>query len=619
MNTPNAHVRHRTTKSGHAIPTSAIRFLPILLLPILIASPPAYGQSCCSHQASGSSIIVPGQICGCAFTWAGTFSLTQPKSNVAVSPANACADGYSVCSYSDVVALLPSASSCAGVVGSYVAKFSHCIDITSDGTQCTYGSLPHSECTPSGTLCSEPFCCGSGCSPGTCSDLVWAGQTTKFGGPTTDGCGSFQGNRATGVLCCGSGTSTPPPPPSVPPPSLPSATSPPTLPSPLPPVTSAGAPATSAGAPAPSSALSSSPLSASAPSSSPISTATATVVLSGTTPPSSNPSTTTLSGGNITSTYNNALLPTAANFANSGSSGSSVVPAVIGVAAGAGAVILLGGAYWAGKRSAKNKAARPQPLPSDDPDMPPPFSGTRLFGKKTDSIQTAYLDVRGPQFPPPVASAPISRFNLGSGAVPLSSSSSSQWIHMTESGGSSTQALKSMRNGTVGSSLGSVAPDVHGPIQPRTVSLLMLPSANLRSLSSSSTGSGLTERPHWLFAALADRAVRNGAQPGGAVSYSGHAATVTEAYTATAEDEISVVPGQTVLLSTLYADGWARGTCAETSLEGVLPLAVLDIPEPSSLAYLDADKSLSALPSVVYQLESANASATTGVSTSHHY
>lgn len=151
------------------------------------------------------------RIAGCLASWSGPASLRLAQTgaacgddtNACAVPADACAQGWHVCGVSGRVAELRAidATDCANAGGGrYSGAISHCL--TQDG--CEYDHSPNAvyQCFDSG-WCSEPVCCGSGCSEtGACTDGVWQGGQTHIPVGTDQGCGAMRSDRAGGVMCC---------------------------------------------------------------------------------------------------------------------------------------------------------------------------------------------------------------------------------------------------------------------------------------------------------------------------------------------------------------------------------------------------------------------------------
>lgn len=146
-------------------------------------------------------------IAGCAARWAGSPSMRTPATGAACGddlgacavPASACATGWHLCGASGAIAELAAVNvdDChAAAPGRFIAAISHCAN---NVDTCVYDStLP---CYDSG-WCSEPVCCGAGCSQGAgCMDGVWAAGT-RISADDSIGCGALPSATDLGVLCC---------------------------------------------------------------------------------------------------------------------------------------------------------------------------------------------------------------------------------------------------------------------------------------------------------------------------------------------------------------------------------------------------------------------------------
>jgi hypothetical protein len=145
-------------------------------------------------------------IAGCAATWPAERSLRADAAapcgdDLATcgTPASACATGWHLCARSGAVSELQgvTAQQCreAAATGRFVAAISHCASTT----ECVYA--PVRPCLDSG-FCSEPVCCGAGCSTGAgCPDGVYAGATLIHN-DVGFGCNALTSSDGDGVLCC---------------------------------------------------------------------------------------------------------------------------------------------------------------------------------------------------------------------------------------------------------------------------------------------------------------------------------------------------------------------------------------------------------------------------------
>lgn len=140
-------------------------------------------QACKAPGISGLSLRAPrsqeGQTCG--------------NNKNCASPADACADGWSVClADGDRVTLaerLPR-SACQGLSGEYVTGMGHCTAL------CSYLGNDLG-CGASGS-CSRPICCGNQCGFSSCRDAVYLSFTSIS---SNSFCGSVS-SSIDGVLCC---------------------------------------------------------------------------------------------------------------------------------------------------------------------------------------------------------------------------------------------------------------------------------------------------------------------------------------------------------------------------------------------------------------------------------
>jgi hypothetical protein len=151
-------------------------------------------------------------LAGCGASWTGAKSLRTAKTgnkcgddlDTCPAPADACDEGWSICGDDgdpNVISNRATAAECAGAggidSGAFAAALSHC---TESLTTCVYDN-PY-PCTSLGD-CSEPVCCGPGCSMDlACKDGVYPDPDTVIAGDQTNGCGAFLASSATGVLCC---------------------------------------------------------------------------------------------------------------------------------------------------------------------------------------------------------------------------------------------------------------------------------------------------------------------------------------------------------------------------------------------------------------------------------
>jgi hypothetical protein len=151
-------------------------------------------------------------IAGCDATWVDRKDMRAAKTGQACGddgnpcdqPADACADGWSVCGLAglpDEITSRTSADDCLSAggqdVGAYASAMSHCIAFE---PMCVYDlPLP---CSEGGAGCAESICCGPGCSANIgCPDAAYPG-TTRVAGNFEIGCAALDASLATGVLCC---------------------------------------------------------------------------------------------------------------------------------------------------------------------------------------------------------------------------------------------------------------------------------------------------------------------------------------------------------------------------------------------------------------------------------
>ena len=157
-------------------------------------------------------------VAACAANWTGALSLRTPRTGGACggpvkcsSPADACAEGWSIClsqgetasghSTAAVLVAAVSAAECAtGANGSYATAMSSArrFPCPSEPPGCDMGC---------GVLNygAESVCCGTDCHVPSCANGVWPspGTLIKMGAGTPDrGCGAMMGGWMTGVLCC---------------------------------------------------------------------------------------------------------------------------------------------------------------------------------------------------------------------------------------------------------------------------------------------------------------------------------------------------------------------------------------------------------------------------------
>ncbi len=174
------------------------------------ADAPTQNLSGCSDgQREGLADLVKfPRIAGCAATWSGMPSMRAASTGVACGddlgacavPASACATGWHVCGASGAISELTALSvddcHAAAPTGRFLAAMSHCAN---NVDTCVYGStLP---CYDTG-WCSEPVCCGQGCSQGAgCADGVWPAGT-QISADDSNGCGGLPSAADLGVLCC---------------------------------------------------------------------------------------------------------------------------------------------------------------------------------------------------------------------------------------------------------------------------------------------------------------------------------------------------------------------------------------------------------------------------------
>jgi hypothetical protein len=144
-------------------------------------------------------------IAGCGAIWTEAKDLRASKTGNAcggndtcAAPADACADGWSICGLAgdpvQVTSRVTQQQCDEAADGTFLAAMSHC----SFAFPCEYDlPLP---CLLEST-CSEPVCCGATCGnfPG-CPDGVFAATTRA--GTMDQGCGRYAPDNATGVLCC---------------------------------------------------------------------------------------------------------------------------------------------------------------------------------------------------------------------------------------------------------------------------------------------------------------------------------------------------------------------------------------------------------------------------------
>jgi len=160
---------------------------------------------------------------GCLATWPGSVSMRAPATGIPcggrlgpclASPSDACAPGWVVClgnNATQAASGVPafrrgiSASDCAnGDPRIFVGAMSH--------ARGAWEGLPPAPCPVSpqdddngcalpGTWGSEPVCCGAGCVPPSCPNMVWTAQTRIHVGESM-ACGGLGAAALSGVLCC---------------------------------------------------------------------------------------------------------------------------------------------------------------------------------------------------------------------------------------------------------------------------------------------------------------------------------------------------------------------------------------------------------------------------------
>jgi hypothetical protein len=148
-------------------------------------------------------------IAGCEATWSGSPSMRSAVTGAACGdgiggcavPADACAAGWHVCganAVSDLRALSPLDCANAGD-GTFVSATSHCASQAQPACSYDTTSTASYSCYASG-WCSEPVCCGGGCTRfGNCPSGVWTEWTHITWG--TGSCGAMPA-PAGGVMCC---------------------------------------------------------------------------------------------------------------------------------------------------------------------------------------------------------------------------------------------------------------------------------------------------------------------------------------------------------------------------------------------------------------------------------
>ncbi|MFT3696359.1 MAG: hypothetical protein QM831_24680 [Kofleriaceae bacterium] len=150
-------------------------------------------------------------IAGCRAAWTGKADLRATSTGAAcgndvtcAQPADACAAGWHLCGLAGdpgEISSRVSASQCLGEAGLWVAAMGHCNNY--NNSICNYQSYG---CYATDIDCSEPVCCGEGCSTGNqCKDGVWSEGTRAAATLETQSgvaCGAFTSGLADGVLCC---------------------------------------------------------------------------------------------------------------------------------------------------------------------------------------------------------------------------------------------------------------------------------------------------------------------------------------------------------------------------------------------------------------------------------
>lgn len=173
----------------------------------------AEGEGCADHTREAfESVTDFPDLAGCRATWGGMPSLRAAKTGTACGdelgmcsvPADACDAGWHVCGDNGdplEVYANATAAQCATVGGAgqaYAGALSHC---ATQGPICDYA--PPFPCLGMGEGCTEPVCCGPGCTGGqSCKDGVYANATRVVSGGVGYACNALQANTITGVMCC---------------------------------------------------------------------------------------------------------------------------------------------------------------------------------------------------------------------------------------------------------------------------------------------------------------------------------------------------------------------------------------------------------------------------------
>jgi hypothetical protein len=190
---------------------------PAPVAPTPTPTPPAPTPDSGCADGSCDALCALQNVRGCTASWAGAVAMNASRSGGGIGaalaacgdalpctvPADACADGWSICAADGDTAAFAaalSAAECAGATPSAKAAFVGATSHAGADHECTAGR--NHGCH--GDWGGEPICCGSGCVTPSCPDSIWPGKTIIHIGDGPGGvCSAMSsGGAIKGVLCC---------------------------------------------------------------------------------------------------------------------------------------------------------------------------------------------------------------------------------------------------------------------------------------------------------------------------------------------------------------------------------------------------------------------------------